>query len=219
MSALASRRGRAALFTAAAATCALAAAAVAGGYRASVAGSFGALRPVVVARSDLPAKRVIGPRQLRGGLEVRRVPARFVPPGALEVPTQALGQAPVAPLPAGSYVLAAQLSTPESRRSPGGLPGGLQPLQIPVGGGAALLAFGGSVEHSRVDVIVTTEPASGAHGKTYVAADDVELLGLTRGTATLAVNRAQALRLIEAENFARQVRLLPARLRGGQQAK
>jgi Flp pilus assembly protein CpaB len=76
-----------------------------------------------------------------------------------------------------------------------------------------------------VDVIVTTEPGpGGGGGRTYVAAENVELLALTQSgdaaaelpgsgvegsTATLALTRTQSLRLIQAENFARQVRLLP----------
>jgi hypothetical protein len=77
---------------------------------------------------------------------------------------------------------------------------------------------------SRVDVVVTTEPGPGGSGRTYVAAHDVKLLGLSQAggsaaggyqlsdgeqwTATLALTRHQALRLIQAENFARGVRLI-----------
>ena len=73
-------------------------------------------------------------------------------------------------------------------------------------------------------MIVATEPGPGGKGRTYVAAEGVELLALSeRGlaaedsglgaggdwSATLALTRAQALELIEAENFARQVRVMP----------
>ena len=47
-------------------------------------------------------------------LELRRVPARFVPPGALEAPEDALGLVPIAAIPAGSYLLATQLRPPGS---------------------------------------------------------------------------------------------------------
>jgi Flp pilus assembly protein CpaB len=92
-------------------------------------------------------------------------------------------------------------------------------VEITVSGGEALLA-GGSPPGSRVDVVVTSEPNGSGPGRTYVAAAAVRLLELTRQvvegpgpspgwSATLALTRDQALRLIEAESFARSVRLLP----------
>ncbi|MFN8161499.1 MAG: hypothetical protein U0R52_10720 [Solirubrobacterales bacterium] len=64
-----------------------------------------------------------------------------------------------------------------------------------------------------MDVVVTSEPTGPGPGRTYVAAPAVALLGLSPGpggaAATLALTRGQALRLIAAENFARQVTLLP----------
>jgi hypothetical protein len=99
-------------------------------------------------------------------------------------------------------------------------------VEIAVTGAEALGAVGGSPEGSSVDVVVTTEPGPGGKGRTYVAAVGVELLALREGggglgadesglgaggdwSATLALTRAQSLELIQAENFARQVRLLP----------
>jgi len=149
------------------------------------------------------------------------VPDRFAPPGALAVPGDALGRIPGAIIPAGSYVLAAQLQLPEPEPSPpAGLGGGRRPVQITVTGAEALLAAGGPPQGSRVDVVVTTEPQGPGPGRTYVAASDVRLISLQRAAdsgpgpiggwnATLALSRRQALQLIEAENFARQVRLLP----------
>jgi hypothetical protein len=71
-----------------------------------------------------------------------------------------------------------------------------------------------------VDVVVTSEPRGAGRGRTYVAANGVPLLGLgpgpdgpgaaTLAAATLGLTRGQALELIAAENFARQVTLLPA---------
>jgi Flp pilus assembly protein CpaB len=155
-------------------------------------------------------------------LEVRRVPARFVPPGTLPIAEAALGRAPAAPIPAGSYVLAAQLRAPGARKGSRGLrlAEGRRPVEIAVSGGEALLAGGGSPLGSVVDVVVTAEPGGLGPGRTYVAAAGVTLLALTRQeptapgpatgwSATLALTRAQALRLIAAESFARGVRLLP----------
>jgi hypothetical protein len=73
-------------------------------------------------------------------------------------------------------------------------------------------------------VVVTTEPGpGGGAGRTYIAAEGVRLLDLRSGgagsaglpgadpsswVATLALTRSQALRLIQAESFARAVRLI-----------
>lgn len=216
-----SRRARAIAFGAGALLAAVAAGAIADGYGKSVARGYGALRPVVVAVARLPGGKELAPNVAEKGLEVRRVPARFVPPGALRDPAEALGLAPVAAIPSGAYLLAAQLRPPH-RGSPGPrLGASRRPVQIAVSGAAALAVGGGSPVGSRVDVVITTEPRDGGAGHTYVAAAGVPLLGLgvapegdATGTAeaTLGLTRAQALRLIAAESFARQVTVMP---RGG----
>jgi Flp pilus assembly protein CpaB len=217
-----SRRARAALFLLLAVGCAGLAAALANDYGSSVARAFGPLRPVVVARGALPAGRQIGARQLSSSLRIRRIPARFVPDDAIADPRQALGRVPAAMLPVGSYVLSAQLRAPRPRRSGDSprLPGGRRAVEIAVSGGEALLAAGASPRGTRVDVVVTSEPRGPGPGRTYVAAASVLLLALNRAdpagpgpagewSATLALTRRQALVLIEAESFARGVRLLP----------
>jgi Flp pilus assembly protein CpaB len=218
-----SRRGRAAAFAAAALGCAVVAALVADSYGTSVASQYGELRPVVVAARDLAAGEPLDARDAGRALEIRRVPASFVPPDALMTVGDAIGRAPAAPLPAGSYVLTSMLEIPRRHRAAGepAIAEGLRPVEIAVTGAEALGAAGRPPHGSRVDVVVTTEPDVGDEGRTYVAAEAVELLGLTAGdasgddglgeptqTATLALTRGQALRLIEAENFARQVRLM-----------
>jgi Flp pilus assembly protein CpaB len=123
-------------------------------------------------------------------------------------------------LPAGSYLLSAQLRThaPRRRHQPS-LAKGRRAVEIKVSGAEALLA-GGSPRGIRVDVVVTSEPRGPGPGRTYVAAAGVRLLALSRQrtegpgpaggwSATLALTRRQALALIEAESFARGVRLLP----------
>ena len=159
------------------------------------------------------------PAQAAAELELRRVPARFVPPGALESPAEAIGLAPTATIPAGSYLLASQLRPP--RADPAGALGlghGRHPVEIAVSGAEALLVAGAQPVGERVDVVVTTEPSGSGSGRTYVAAAAVPLLALGPGAegteaegvaaATLGLTRGQALRLIAAESFARQVTLL-----------
>jgi Flp pilus assembly protein CpaB len=212
-----SRRARALAFLGAALACAILAATLAGRYRSSVTAQYGALRPVLVAAAELPAGQPIGPAEVRGALEVRRVPAAFVPPGALSHPRDALGQAPGAAIPAGSYVIGAQLAVPAAE--PPSAPGvgrGRQPVQLAVTGAEALLVGGTSPEGSRVDVVVSQQGGLGRRAHTYVAASGARLLALAQPTgpgegwsATLALTRDEALDLIGAETAGRQVRLLP----------
>lgn len=213
-----SRRGRAIAFLLAALFAAVAAAAIANGYGDSVVRGYGELRPVLVASADLPAGRAIDPETADQGLEVRRVPLRFVPPGALSAPAQVVGLEPVAAVPAGSYLLAGQLRSPAEGRTHTPLEKGRRPVEIAVSGAGALSAFGGRPVGSRVDVVVTTEPSGAGSGRTYVAAPAVPLIGLapsSEGTgaetavATLGLTRPQALRLIAAESFARRVTVIP----------
>ncbi len=169
--------------------------------------------------AGLPAGRPIGPDDVASRLGVRRVPVRFVPAGALAVPGDALGLVPRGPAPAGSYLLAAQLRPPRHARRPG-LAGDRRPVEIAVSGADALAAVGGGAG-AKVDVVITSEPNGSGPGRTYVAAAGVPLLALGPGddgpgpggsaAATLGLTRAQALRLIAAESFARKLTLLPER--------
>jgi Flp pilus assembly protein CpaB len=214
-----SRRGRAVVFLVAAGLAAAAAAAIADGYGDRVARGYGELRRVVVASEDLRAGERIDPRTVAERLEVRQVPVRFVPPAALADPREALDLVPSGPVPAGSYLLAAQLRPPQSRRLSAGLAPGRRPVEIAVDGAGALTAFGVQPVGSRVDVAVTTEPAGSGPGRTYVAAAGVPLLALGasgggepgEASVTLGLTRPQALRLLAAESFARRVTVFPAR--------
>lgn len=213
-----SRRARAIAFGVAALIAAAVAGTIADGYGDSVARGYGALRSVVVASAQLPAGQALDPTAVETELEVRQVPTRFVPVGALRVPGEAFGLVPAATIPSGAYLLAAQLRPPRSDSPGPRLAGGRRPVQIAVGGAEALAIGGGDPVGSRVDVIVTTEPTGDGTGRTYVAASGVPLLGLGAGPegeaggtaeATLGLTRPQALRLIAAESFARQVTVMP----------
>jgi Flp pilus assembly protein CpaB len=215
-----SRRRRALAFLLLAFLAAAVAAAIADGYGASAVRGYGPLRPVVVLGAKIAAGQPIGPEEVASTLAVRRVPDRFVPPGALVAPEEALGLIARAPLPAGSYLLGTQLgiASKAGRQGPS-LMGGRRPVEIAVSGADALLAAGPSPPGSRVDVVVTSEPAGAGPGRTYVAAPHVPLLALRPGSegpgpgttaaATLGLTKSQALRLIAAESFARKVTLLP----------
>lgn len=214
-----SRRGRATAFVLAALIAATVAAALADGYGARVARGYGELRPVVVAAARLEVGQALDPRRVAAALELRRVPARFVPPGALGNPAEAIGLAPETSIPAGAYLLASQLRPPRAEGTPApGLGQGRRPVEIGVTGAAALLVSGSQPVGRTVDVVVTTEPSGPGSGRTYIAAAGVPLLALGPGAdgtategiaaATLGLTRRQALRLIAAESFARKLTLL-----------
>lgn len=214
-----SRRVRAVGFGLLALFAAALAAALAHGYGARVARGYGPLRPVVAAVRDLRAGRPLNPADASEALRLRRVPERFVPPGALVSPLDAIGLAPVVRLPAGSYLLASELRPPKPRRRVALAAGDRRPVQIAVSGAEALLAAGAVGSGTKVDVVLTTEPSGPGRGRTYVAAAGVPLLALGPGSegsvsggtvaATLGLTKSEALRLIAAESFARKLTLLP----------
>ena len=217
-----SRRARAAGFAVLAILCAVASAAIASGYRDSVDAQLGEFRDAVVVDRSLPAGEPLGRAEIRDSLAVRAVPARFLPPDVLADPDEAMGRKPAAPVPAGSYLLVSHFRSPAASR-PGSprLAAGLQPVEITVAGAGAIAALGPSAA-VRVDVVVAGEPITGGRARVRVAAKGVRLLAITPASpaeggtaggddwkATLALTREQALALIEAENFAREIRLIP----------
>jgi Flp pilus assembly protein CpaB len=212
-----SRRTRALVFLAAALVCALGAAMVAGRYRSRIEARYGRLRPVVVSATELPVGRPIDVGRASSELIVRRVPESFVPPGALVRPADALGRAPSATIPSGSYVLDIQLVMPHSDtpRAPG-VGQGLRPVEVPVAGAHALTVGEATPEGSRVDVVVSRQAGLGRSATARIAATAVKLLALTSPagpgeswSATLAVTEQQALSLIGAQSAGREIRLLP----------
>jgi Flp pilus assembly protein CpaB len=212
-----SRRTRALLFLVAALVCALLAAMVAGRYRSRVEARYGPLRPVVVSTAELPAGQPIGVGGAESALAVRRVPASFVPPGALVHPADALGRAPSATIPSGSYVLGAQLAVPRpDAPHTSDMAQGLRPVEVSVAGAEALTVGDGSPEGSRVDVVVSRQAGLGRSASARISATDVRLLALQSPpgpgegwSATLAVTEQQALSLIGAQSAGRELRLLP----------
>ena len=175
--------------------------------------------PVVVAERDLRAGTPLRPGELERALAVREVPQRFVPPDSLAAPEDALGLTTVVPVAAGGYVTLGHL---ESGTAGGAgepiLAPGQRVVELAVAGGEAVAAAGPGV---RVDVLITTGSEAGT-GRTYIALEDVELLGLQPGgeglasgtgatgaaVASLRVTVEQAVRLTAAQNFAREIRLL-----------
>jgi pilus assembly protein CpaB len=220
----AARRRRGLLLLSLALACGGIAAAQVGSRVRAVEARTGAEVPVVVAARDVPAGRKLN----RADLALREVPGRYVPPDAIGTPGDAIGARSAAPLSRGAYVTAGSLAQPADGTGAGGaLRRGERALEVPVAGGAALTDSGGP--GARVDVVISTESRSGG-GRTFLALENVELLALggagatperstdasgggaasaATATATLRVTLRQAVYLTAAQNFAREVRLLP----------
>jgi pilus assembly protein CpaB len=190
-----------------------------------VEAAVGPLVPVLVTRADVDAGARLKPPQLA----VRQVPERFAPRDALVAPDQVAGQRTAAALAAGSYVTAGALDgraghTAETPGAP--IRRGERSAEVAVAGGAELAS---APAGTRVDVLVTTESRSGAGGRTYLALQDVELLGARAADggasggdggagagaaahaatiATLRVTLREAVFLTAAQSFAREIRLL-----------
>ena len=223
------RRRRAVLLLALALACGGLAASQVSGRVAEVESAVGAPVAVVVATRDVAAGATLRERDLA----LREVPRRFVPPDALGSPADAAGLPLSAPLASGSYVTAASIGpvggggARADGPAPGPLRRGERAVEVAVAGGAALSSV--ASPGSRVDVLVSTEPAAGP-GASFLALENVELLELGGGgaepaasepgpaaaaepgtttNATLRVTLRQAVYLTAAQNFAREVRLLP----------
>jgi pilus assembly protein CpaB len=187
---------------------------------AAVERRVGPLVPVAVAARDLEAGIRLGPRDLA----VRRMPQAYAPRTALSSPAHAVGRTLAAPLSGGSYLSAELLAGGAGQAVAGGLRRGQRVVEIAVAGGSALESA--AAPGTRVDVLVSRESADG-RGSTSVPLENVELLALratgaeaeldpeqgaadaATAVATLRVTLRQAIYLTAAQNFAREVRLLP----------
>lgn len=222
-----SRRLRAVGLGALALICAAASASLASGYREDVDQQLGELTTVVVTTERLRADRELRPRLLERATELRRVPERFVPTDALSGVEEVVGREPAAPIPVGSFLVASQfpLDASGSNRGPA-VPPDLRPVDLTVSGGTALEGLVGGGSRALVDLLVAGEPNSGGDARAEVLARRVPLIGLRpRGEvlepteaptassaqwiATVAVEPDRVVDLVEAENYAREVRVIP----------
>jgi pilus assembly protein CpaB len=190
----------------------------------SVERRVGPLVPVAVAARDLRVGAQLAPRDVG----VRQVPAAYAPRRALASRAQAAGHTVGVSLAAGAYLTPELLAGAEEAAGAGGLHHGQRAVEIAVAGGEALESM--AAPGARVDVVVSTQSSDG-RGSTSVALERVELLALrpaspeagldpgagpeesatdsATAVATLRVTLRQAIYLTAAENFAREVRLLP----------
>lgn len=175
-----------------------------------ISAGLGAYANALVARADIKAGKPVS----GSDVELRRTPARFLPPDGLESSADAIGLRAAVPIPRGAYVTASALaSSSGSGHDAAALAPGERALDVTVSNsGAAELGGAGA----RVDVLVTTG-RDGSAGRTNLALQDVQLLAVRPGSgqdsdhlvATLRVTVRQAVYLTAAQNFAQEVRLLP----------
>lgn len=176
-----------------------------------VKAGVGPLTSALIARADMKA----GKRVAAADIELRQLPARFLPPDALRTSADALGLRAAVPIPRGGYVTASALASPAADAGAGAavLAPGERAVDVTVSNtGADELGGPGA----RVDVLVTTG-RDGGPGRTSLAMQDLQLLAVRQGTgqnsdkliATLRVTVRQAVYLTAAQNFAQEVRLLP----------
>jgi pilus assembly protein CpaB len=203
------------------AVCAGLAASLVNSYARNVRAQVGPLVSVLVAKSDIQRGERLTTQRAPSVLAIRRVPERFVPPSALRSPRDAIGLRAASFIAAGDFVGRADVTVGARRIAARGGVARARLVEIPVAGGEAvrrLLRSG-----SRVDVIVTSEQAQGS-GRAYLALQRIELADLrplgdddassdgerhADSVATLAVTLRQAVLLTAAQNFAREVRLVP----------
>jgi pilus assembly protein CpaB len=179
--------------------------------------------PVVVARAQLPK----GVRLTQARLALRRLPARFVPPGAFSSPAELTGLRTAIAIPAGGFLSATALDDGSAEPSGPPIRAGERIAEVVAAGRPDLVVPG-----ARVDVLVSRDQGDGSPGRTVLALEDVEVLaaapaeavtgeggsqdgggagggGVQRVAASLRVTLRQAVYLAAAQSFARELRLLP----------
>lgn len=187
---------------------------------AALARRVGGLVDVVVARDRIAA----GVPVRVGDLAVRRVPLRFAPRDGIADPEVVVGRRAAVDIEPRTDLVPAMFGD-----------GPATPVAPPIGRGeriaqvVALAAPDLVTAGSRVDVLVTPEPRSGADGEALLALEDVEVLRAAPAAAgdaaaggssgrpapgarvavSLQVTLRQAIYLAAAQDFARELRLLP----------
>ncbi|HEX4363714.1 MAG TPA: RcpC/CpaB family pilus assembly protein [Solirubrobacteraceae bacterium] len=186
------------------------------GREAALDRRVGGLVDVVVARAPIAAGKRVSER----ALAIRRVPQRFAPADRLGAAEALVGRRAAVAIPVGADLTAALVADGDD--------GG--PVGPPVGRGdrvADVVALGSPelvVPGSRVDVLVTPEPSADGQGEAVLALEDVEVVSAApapddgsagkdapgpRVAASLRVTLRQAVYLAAAQDFARELRLLP----------
>jgi pilus assembly protein CpaB len=148
----------------------------------------------------------------------RQVPERFAPPTALRSRAQSVGREVSSGLRAGDYAGALQLRPARARRSsPARWSGDTRLVEISVAGARSIAAA--LRPGALVDVLITSERGS---PRTFLALQRMPVAGFEPGgtgslgdgdapdgRVTLRTTLRQAVLLTAADNFAREVRVIP----------
>jgi pilus assembly protein CpaB len=184
------------------------------GREAALERRVGGLVDVVVARRAITAGTAIR----RSALAIRRVPRRFAPRARLASPALLVGQKAAVDIPADTDLALAMAGDGRAPVVGPDIRKGERIADIVALGSPELITRG-----SRVDVLVTPEPGPSERGQTVLALEDVEVLDAApfaeeaardaapgdRVAAALLVTLRQAVYLAAAQDFARELRLLP----------
>jgi pilus assembly protein CpaB len=188
-------------------------------YAADVDARVGALVPVLIATRDVPPGRLVTPLVAARSFAERQVPGRFAPPAALRSRAQAVGREVSGGLRAGDYVGALQLRQVRAGRSATARwSGDARLVEISVSGVRSIAAA--LHPGAYVDVLITSE--RGRAPRTFLALQRVPVAGFEAsgtespgeseaadGRITLRATLRQAVLLTAADNFAREVRVVP----------
>jgi pilus assembly protein CpaB len=187
-------------------------------YAADVDARVGPLVPVLIATRDIPEGRVVTPFLAARGFAERQVPERFAPPAALRSRTQAVGREVSGGLRAGDYVGALQLRRARPARSAQARwTGDTRLVEVSVAGVRSIAAA--LRPGALVDVLITSERGA---PRTFLALQRMPVAGFEPGgtgslgdgdapdgRVTLRTTLRQAVLLTAADNFAREVRVVP----------
>ncbi|HEV3401320.1 MAG TPA: SAF domain-containing protein [Acidimicrobiales bacterium] len=183
-------------FWAAVAVLALLTASVVGrlvGQARAAASRYGSLRPAAVATRPVAMGAVVG----ADDVEVRRVPAAFLPEDTIGAPEQVVGQTAVVALFPGQPVVRAQLARWGRRGVAALLPPGARAVSVPTGPASPRLERG-----DVVDVLATfAEEAASAGGQgdggapTFPVATAALVVDVGEESATVAVGVEEAARV------------------------
>ena len=189
-------------------------------YAGEIEAQVGPLVPVVVASRDIGRGRMVTPAVASTSLAERRVPERFAPPGVLRARADAVGLETASGLAAGDYVGEFQLRPAGDKTSAAARwSSDARLVEVAVAGARTMTQV--LRPGSTVDVLITTD-RDGAP-RTFLALQRVPVVGFDPGATaslgdqggsrdgrvTLRATLRQATLLTAADNFAREVRVVP----------
>ncbi len=190
----------------------------------AVNAQLGPLQEVLMTKKDLPKGTDLEPDNIDRYLEVRLVAERFVPRKHFSSADQIVGLKSQVDISAGTYVSVGQVSN-AGEEDDQEIRNGLRAVEISVEASRSLAGM--ITPGSRVDFLVTME-GEGGSAVTYLAYENLSVLRAVKADSegggadsvgaedsagrmliTVRVSAKTAVYLVAAENFAKQIRVLP----------